>query len=74
MRRFVVISTVLALLATLSPAALAANPASGSVNNTATTFNWTGATFAAGTYTGGDRGAKCFDATGHPLSPPSNTG
>jgi hypothetical protein len=65
---------VLVFLATLTPATLAATPASGSVNNTTTAVNWTGATFAGGTYTGGDRGAKCFDASGHPLSPPSNAG
>jgi hypothetical protein len=74
LRRLVVISIVLAFLATLSPAAFAADPTSGSVNNTTTTANWTGATFAAGTYTDGDRGAQCFGADGKPLSPPSSAG
>ena len=74
MRRLGVITMVLVFLATLTPATLAATPASGSVNNTTTAVNWTGATFAGGTYTGGDRGAKCFDASGRPLSPPSNAG
>ena len=73
LRRLVVISTVLALLATLSPTTLAASPASGSVNNTATAVNWQGAIFTGGTYTGGDRGAKCFGATG-PKQPPSSAG
>jgi hypothetical protein len=64
----------LAFLASLSPATLAATPSSGSVDNVTTTANWAGPTFAAGTYTAGDRGAKCFDSTGHPLASPPATG
>ena len=74
MRRLVVFSLVLALLALISPHTLAATPASGSVSDTATSTNWSGPVFAGGTYTSGDRGAKCFDASGQPKSPQATSG
>src|SRR5258706_11166067 len=73
MRRLLVIPTCIALL---FPTALAAGatPSSGHVSDTITTTTWTGPTFVAGTYTGGDRGGKCFDAAGQPLASPATTG
>jgi hypothetical protein len=73
MRRALVIATCLALLLSASPA-IGATPPSGAVSDTATTINWTGPTFVAGTYTTSDRGAKCFDASGRPLASPPVTG
>ncbi len=74
MRRLVVFVLVLALLALISPHTLAATPPSGSVSDTVTSTNWSGPIFTGGTYTSGDRGAKCFDASGHPVSPPATAG
>src|SRR6266404_3601065 len=73
MRRVLVITACLALLLPKGPA-LGATPSSGHVSNAAVTANWTGPTFIAGTYTGGDRGGACFDASGQPLANPPTTG
>jgi len=70
----VVFGVVLALLALISPHALAATPPSGTVSDAATTTNWSGPIFTGGFYTAGDRGAKCFDASGQPVSPSPTAG
>ena len=73
MRRALVIAACLALLLPRWPA-LGASPSSGHVSDTIVTTSWTGPTFIAGTYTGGDRGGRCFDASGQPLASPPITG
>ena len=74
MRRLLVLVAVVSLLARSGPAAVAASPTSGHVSDSTTTTNWTGPTFIAGTYTGGDRGGRCFDTSGQPLASPPTTG
>jgi hypothetical protein len=74
MRRLVVFGVILGLLAFPSPGALSATPTSGHVSDTITTSNWVGPTFAAGTYTAGDRGARCFDTNGQPKANPPISG
>ena len=73
MRRALVIAACLALLLPRWPA-LGASPSSGHVSDVMVTTSWTGPTFIAGTYTGGDRGGRCFDASGQPLATPPATG